>query len=261
MELREWAIFLLSASTLSDKLFYPDHLTDLNPGPELFWDHPTRPKGMEFKKFSRKEKLPAFHEHTSEAKRAACLHRFAGHELLAIEMMAFALLAFPKAPKAFRKGLAHTIKEEQWHVTLYRNRLLQMGTDLGDEPLNGRFWTLTKHFTTPLSYITVMHLTLEMANLDFAPHYGLSFERNGDLLSAELMKKIFLDEISHVSFGYSWLKKFKTSKETSDWQTYLDYLPALTTPKRAKGFIFQEEARKRAHIPQDWITNLKEGKF
>ena len=261
MELRQWAFSILGATTLKDKLFTPSTFSDKNPGTPHLFKEPMRPCGMGFTKFTKKEKLPAFHEHHEKDKRAACLHRFAGHELLAVEMMAYALLAFPNAPKSFRRGLAHTIVEEQHHVSLYQNRLLEMGTQLGDHPLNGHFWSLTPRLLSPIQYVSVMHLTLEMANLDFAPHYGMSFKRNGDLKSYELMQKIFEDEISHVSFGYSWLKRMKPTKQKTDFETYLSSIENITTAKRAKGFIFQEEARKKAYIPQDWITQLKDNQF
>src|SRR5579872_2582565 len=116
MELRDWAIRILSADTLKEKLLTPKELTDFSPGPALFWKEPTRPPGMGFFRHTRKDRLPSFHEHHEADKRAECLHRFAGHELLAVEIMAFALLAFPEAPKHFRKGLAHTLLEEQGHV-------------------------------------------------------------------------------------------------------------------------------------------------
>src|SRR5680860_1754912 len=116
MEFRKWAISILSADTMEGKLYCPESLTDYEPGSPLFWKEPVRPPGMNFVKRSKKEKLPPFHEHGEIDKRAECLHRFAGHELLAVEIMAFTLLAFPQAPTYFRKGLANTLKEEQEHV-------------------------------------------------------------------------------------------------------------------------------------------------
>lgn len=256
MELREWAIHILSADTLEDKLFDPGLLTDQNPGAPLLWKEPTRPPGMGFKKHNSREKLPAFHEHHTSDNRAICLHRFAGHELLAVEIMAYALLAFPDAPKHFRKGVASILREEQGHVKLYRTRMQEMGLEFGSMPFYRHFWGYTPFLTSPLQYLSVMNLTLEMANLDFAPHYGASFARNGDEKSALLMKQILEDEIAHVSFGCQWLRKLKP-EELSDWQAWKQYLPHPITPNRARGFIYSEENRKLAGISPEWIKELK----
>lgn len=256
MELREWALRILSADTLKEKLFNPEKLTDFDPGPALLFKEPVRPMGMHFQRHSRREKLPTFHEHRDPHKRAICLHRFAGHELLAVEIMAQALLAFPEAPKHFRKGVANTLREEQGHVQLYIRRMEALGLKFGDLPLYRHFWAYVPHLTCPVRYVSVMSLTFEMANLDFAPMYGNSFSRVGDLLSAALMQQILDDEINHVSFGMHWLKKLK-QPQTSEWETWEHNLPKPMTPKRAKGFVLHEETRRRAGIPEEWIQKLK----
>ena len=256
MEIRKWATRILSADTLEEKLLTPDLLTDHTPGPAYFWDIPTRPKGMEFKRHSKEEKLPAFQDHKDPEKRAACLHRFAGHELLAVEIMAYALIAFPEAPRHFRRGLANTLQEEQEHVRLYIKRLSELGVQFGDMPLYRHFWSYVPYLRSPIEYVSTMSLTFEMANLDFAPMYRQSFARNGDSLSAELMQRILDDEIAHVSFGYQWLKKMKNEGE-SDWDAWRASAPAPLTIKRARGFLVHEEPRKAAGIPDSWIAQLK----
>ena len=256
MEIREWAQTILGGLTLEEKLFCPEKLTDHDPGSAIFWKEPSRPAHLKFQKFSKHEKLPPFHEHHDPYKRAVCLHRFAGHELLAVELMAYALLAFPFLPKHFRKGLANTLIEEQEHVRVYQAELLRRGVAFGDHPLNGRFWMLTPYLKTPLEYLSAVHLTLEMANLDFAPHYGSSFERYGDEDASHLMKKIFQDELSHVGFGYHWLCKLKT-KELPSWEAYLHSLPPILPLKRAKGFIFNKESRKTVGVPDTWIDLIE----
>jgi len=212
---------------------------------------------MQFRRHTSREKLPAFHEHRHPDKRAICLHRFAGHELLAVEIMAHALLAFPNAPKHFRKGVASTLREEQEHVRLYSARMEALGLKFGDLPLYRHFWAQVPHLTCPIRYVSVMSLTFEMANLDFAPMYGNSFARAGDKLSAALMQRILEDEVSHVAFGINWLKKLK-KQEASTWETWVEHLPPLITPTRAKGFLLHEEPRRKAGIPEDWIGKLKE---
>ncbi len=255
MELREWAIRILSADTLEEKLLCPEILTDEFPGEPLIFNEPVRPPGMSFNKRTKEQKLPHFQNHGKEENRAVCLHRFAGHELLAVEIMAHALIAFPNAPKAFRKGVAHTLKEEQGHVKLYIQRMEQLGVRFGDLPLFKHFWNHVPYLTTPLRYLSVMSLTFEMANLDFAPLYGRSFAAFGDELSAALMAQILKDEINHVSFGFSWLNKFKGDNPA--WNSWVDNLSPKIAPKRAKGFVLIEENRRKAGIPDDWIEKLK----
>jgi len=252
VELREWAIRILSGDTLEEKLLDPKSLSDDQPGTPLLWNEPTRPAGMGFSKHSKKDKLPSFHEHADKDKRAICLHRFAGHELLAVEIMAYALLAFPKAPRHFRRGLANTLKEEQEHVRLYCKRLEAFGIAFGDLPLYRHFWAYTPFLTTPEEYVSVMSLTFEMANLDFAPLYGASFAKAGDAASAQLMERILKDEIAHVGFGWNWLQKFKKNDDPI-WNAYLSSLPENLSPKNAKGPYYNEEHRKKAGVSQDWL--------
>ncbi len=256
MELRKWATRILSADTLEEKLFEPDSLTDKEPGSPFFWDQPTRPVGMQFQRHSRKDKLPSLIHLDKVESRAACLHRFAGHELLAVEIMAYALLAFPEAPKHFRRGLANTLCEEQEHVRLYNRAMQRLGISFGDLPLYRHFWAYTPHLSTPEKYLTVMSLTLEMANLDFAPIYGKAFAEHGDFESSKLMQRILSDEIAHVSFGWNWLKKFK-SQEMSEWTAWLHNLPEILPPSRAKGSVFHEQHRRQAGVSEDWITAFK----
>lgn len=255
MELREWAIRILGGDTLEEKLLDPGPLTDEHPGTTLLFDEPTRPAGMGFRKHTRKDKLPKLTEHNEPDKRAVCLHRFAGHELLAVEIMAYALLAYPNAHGHFRRGIANTLKEEQEHVRLYCKRLEGMGVRFGDLPLYKHFWHYTPYLKTPEQYLSVMSLTFEMANLDFAPQYGASFAKQGDTASADLMKRILRDEIAHVSFGWHWLKKLKKPDDPM-WNTYLASLPEKLTPQRAKGPIYNENYRLEAGVSQEWLNEF-----
>lgn len=254
MELRQWAIRILSADTLEEKLLCPDELTDVDPGAPLAFNEPVRPLGMSFNKRTKEQKLPPFQAHHSKENRAICLHRFAGHELLAVEIMAHALIAFPQAPASFRRGVAHTLKEEQGHVKMYQSRMKELEIEFGDLPLFRHFWKQVPYLTSPIRYISVMSLTFEMANLDFAPLYQKSFAHHGDELSAALMGQIVADEIRHVSFGYRWLQKFK--EHASDWEAWTSSLTPDITPKRARGFVLNEDNRRKANIPENWIQNL-----
>ncbi len=254
MELRAWAERILSADTLEEKLLDPKEFTDYEPGPPFFWQEPSRPIGMGFRPHMRKNRLPSFTEHCDSDKRAVCLHRFAGHELLAVEIMAYALLAFPEAPKGFRKGVAHTLREEQEHVRLYVQRLNAFGLQFGDLPLYRHFWSCTPYLKDPVQYVSVMSLTFEMANLDFAPTYGASFQKHGDIDSAKLMKRILKDEIGHVSFGWNWLKKLQLQEDL--WEAWKEAIAPNMRVEQARGSQFFAEHRRKAGIPKEWIERL-----
>lgn len=258
MELRDWAIAILSAETIEQKLFEPVELTDHLPGLPLIWQEPVRPPGMHFNRKTKEDKLPSFQDHGDPHHRAICLHRFAGHELLAVEIMAYTILAFPEASPSFRRGVAHTLREEQEHVRLYMKQMKRLGVEFGDLPLYKHFWKHTPAIRSPVHYISIMSLTFEMANLDFAPMYGKSFAHYNDVESSQLMATILKDEISHVRFGWQWLKKLKDENET-EWEAWEKILSTtLLTPKRAKGFFLHEEHRQKAGISNDWILKLKD---
>ncbi|NGX45413.1 MAG: hypothetical protein K940chlam2_00565 [Chlamydiae bacterium] len=240
---------------MEEKLLDPVKMTDHSPGAPLLWSEPIRPKGMHFQKFGRKDKLPSLDEFDSPDKRAICLHRFGGHELLAVEIMAYALLAFPKAPKHFRRGVANTLRDEQEHVRLYQKEMERLGVTFDDLPLFRHFWAFTPHLTSPMEYISVMSLTLEMANLDFAPLFGGAFAAHGDTNAETLMKRILQDEIAHVSFGMHWLNKLK-SPSLSSLESWQNALPDHISPRRARGKIFQKDARLAAGVPKEWVDHL-----
>lgn len=258
MEISEWALKILTSESLSDKLSAPGALTDLFPGNPILIEEPARSHELRLQKYNKKEKLPPLHELKHRDQKIICLHRFAGHELLAVEIMAYTLLAFPSAPASFRKGLAHTLQEEQGHVRLYMQRIEALGGNFGDLPLYRHFWIQTKFLYSPLHYVSTMPLTLEMANLDFAPIYGKAFLQGGDKASSDLMATILNDEIAHVRFGVQWLKKLKP-KEINEWEAWEETIKTmLLTPRRAKGPHFNAESRKKAGVSLSWIHKLQE---
>src|SRR5207248_771837 len=116
----------------------------------------------------------------SPRKRAICLHFFANHELQALELMAFALLAWPAAPAGFRRGVAETLRDEQRHTALYLARMEELGLRFGEIPVTDYFWAQSKWWRTPLHYVAALSLGFEGGNLDRAPMYEELFRAAGD---------------------------------------------------------------------------------
>ncbi len=188
--------------------------------------------------------------------RIRCLHAFANHELMALEMMAWALLAFPDAKSSFRKGLAKILLDEQGHFSLYSQRLCAMGVQFGDLPVNDHFWRIGGLISDPLDWVCTMHLTFEQSNLDYAPYYAKLFRQVDDLHSAELMDTIFHDEIGHVRFGTRWLKQYQP-EGSSSFEVFKQHCPEMNPAKRAIGPEFQEQARLDAGLDPEFIRSLR----
>lgn len=219
---------------------------------------PTTPGRAGVLRFSdHQSKFPKAAQLKETDKKAMALHSFANHELLAMEMMAAALLIYPHKTEEdvrFKKGIVTALKDEQKHLQLYIRRLNELGYQFGDFPLNDFFWRQMEKLKTPSEYLSVMALTFESANLDFAQFYRDLFKKYGDDRTAQIMDVVLEDEISHVAFGAHWMKNWR--KDQSLWEYYRSSLPWPVTPARSKGIDYDCDLHLRAIGDQHFVDNL-----
>lgn len=258
--LSEFAQTLLHGPHLEDKLFSAEDISfEENFRAQEKARVPGRSPKLNLMDDERKQdKFPRAQSLHDQNQRARALHFFANHELQAIEMMAQMLLLFPHdtAPmKKFKQALLFTIADEQKHLRLYVERMKTWGMEFGDLALSDFFWKQMHKIHSPESYLAVMALTFEAANLDFAYFYQNIFEQVGDKTTSRLMRVVLEDEIKHVHVGYHFLSTWHPEKEL--WSFYKDLLPKPMTPARARGVHFNEEARKQSGFPPDFIDRLK----
>lgn len=259
MELRELASRVLHADTLAGKLWLPpgglDAITDHAPGEAMAWSEPARPPELQIASRKERKRLPALGALHDPQMRVRCLHAFANHELMAIELMAWALLAFPDTGVAFRRGLAHILVDEQRHLRLYMERIEALGAQFGSLPVNDHFWRCAPSLTTPLKWVCAMNLVFEQANLDHAPVFARHFEDVEDLESAQLMRVIERDEIHHVGFGAHFLAQ-NTPVGRSAYDVWVENLTFHNTPDRARGHDFNAAARRESGLDADFIARI-----
>lgn len=253
MKLSDFTKNILLGDDLDSKLFYPE-IIEFDDFQEQRIDIPKRSGKIEFSAKQARFPKGNFHE---KKRTAMALNAFANHELLAVEIMAYALSIFPHNTQElvrFKKGILSALKDEQKHFRLYANRMKDLGYEFGDFPLNDFFWKHMKDMKTPQEYLSMMAMTFEAANLDFSFQYEKIFRDLGDSKTADVLKIVYEDEISHVGFGVNYLNKWKEDK--SLWEYYRFCLPFPLTPARARGKSFDENSRIRAKMDNDFITNL-----
>lgn len=246
---------VLERGDLASKLAPPpEALADPTAAPVIF-SGPAR--APELALSSGLDKLPRPSSLADPRARARCLARFAHHELQAVELFAWALLCWPELPPALRRGLLCVLADEQRHCHLYLARLDALGHDLADFPRPGYFW---RHAATlaragPRAFLCAMGLTLEQANLDFAPLYRDGFAEAGDPQSAEVCEQVHRDEIRHVRLAAHWLRKLSPGR--TDLEAYLESAPFPFAASRAKGRRFDASARHEAGLSPAFIEHVR----
>ncbi len=259
MELTEFAERVLMGTTLEEKLMLcPKSVTDERPGKAIILpDQPGRPKELIMAPRDERAAFPGLRHLEKDEERGKLLHFLANHELLATELMALVLLKFPNAPKEFRMGVFETLKEEQAHTLMYMRRMRDCGMHFGEMPVNDYFWRMVSPMEQPIDFVTRLSLTFEQANLDFSKHYAGLFREVGDTSTANVLEKIYLDEIEHVGHGLKWFKMWKNEK-LSDWDAYKGQLKFPLIPAKAKGVApFNALGRIEAGLDADFIRQLE----
>jgi uncharacterized ferritin-like protein (DUF455 family) len=252
----DYALSIVEGTTLAAKLVPPPAELDLEGG---VVSHvplaPGRPKELVIVP-GKQARVPPIAGMADPAQRARIIHALANHELQAIELFAWALLAYPDAPLAFRRGLVAILADEQRHLELYRCRLAAHGAAFGDFPVTGHFWNKLDHLVGPLEFVCAMGLTFENANLDFAGDYATAARAAGDTATAEVLDRVHTDEIAHVHFAWIWLAKLSDGDDDA-WTRYLAHVKPPLGPHRARGARLDREARRRAGLDEHFIDMLE----
>lgn len=256
MEIREFAQRILLSAEVAVKLQpIAEQLTDAAPGPATRVEVPVRPPELVFAPRRTAPQMPPNGRLHEPAQRGIAHHIMANHELQALEVMAWTLLAFPEAPAEFRSGLCNVMRDEQRHTRMHAERASHLGVPFGSLPVNCYIWKKALSFTSVMDYLAGLPLVFEGANLDHSFELAAVFRTAGDERSARIMQAIHEDEIQHVRFGLEWLRKLKPAKQT-DWEAFTSHLHWPLRAAKARGDDFQRAAREAAGMTDEFIQQL-----
>jgi uncharacterized ferritin-like protein (DUF455 family) len=258
VELRDFADQILTTADLDAKITaLAQPLTDNLPGKSFRPGQPARPANLQFAQRRTAPKMPKATALKDPAKRAVAHHIMANHELQALEVMAMVAVAFPDAPEEFRRGLGEIMQDEQRHTRMHVQRAQELGLAFGDLPVNGYIWAKAAEYTSVLEYICGLPLVFEGGNLDHTAEFEQYFIEAGDRRSAAILRAIQRDEIRHVQFGMTWLRRLKPPG-TDDFTAWIENLKWPIRPSRARGKQFLIEPRQAAGMSDDFINQLQE---
>jgi uncharacterized ferritin-like protein (DUF455 family) len=265
-DIRGFCLRLLASGDLATKLTPPrcsdgGPLDDAEPGPAVTIDSPVR--DPELALVAGAGPLPRPSELADPAARARCLARFAHHELMAAELFAWALLRWPELPRDLRTAWLGALADEQRHCRLYRERLIELGSDLHEHALSDYFWKHAPAIAAsehgPRAFLSAMGLTLEQANLDFTLVYRDAFRAVGDETTASVCQRVHDDEIGHVRLAALWLQRLGEPGQ-SEIERYATAVPFPLSAARAKGRRFEVDARRRAGLGEAFIEHVRDAR-
>ncbi len=186
--------------------------------------------------------------------RIEVIHKFWHHELQAAELMAWAILRFVDAPLEFKKGLLGILQDEIRHMRMYEGYLRKRGAAPGDFPVRDWLWGRVQECASPLSFVALLGMGFEGANLDHAERYAKRFRAVGDEEGAKIQEQVGREEIAHVRFATHWFRVLRGSLTFDDWRSVL---PADLGPLSVRGKSLEEEARRSAGMPAEFLAALR----
>jgi uncharacterized ferritin-like protein (DUF455 family) len=251
-DIEAWAEHYILSTELSVKLAPPPV-----PGPfraqarPVRLEHPGRP--AELRLARRGERTPKAEALKEPHYRARLLHAFWHHELQAAELMCWAVLAFSDAEPEFRKGLLGICLDEIRHMNLYRAHIETLGEQLGSFGVRDWFWKRVPSCPTKVSFVALMGMGLEAANLEHAPSFAALLRDAGDETAARIQEQIGREELAHVRFGTRWFTRWTGGCRFDDW---VSHLPPPLSPWVLKADPLATEARLRAGMPESFLAAL-----
>lgn len=188
-----------------------------------------------------------------EEARCRLMHKFWHHELQAAELMAWAILRFVEVPQTFREGLLGILLDEVRHMGLYQGYLEKRGRAVGDYPVRDFLWQRVQDCSTPLSFVALLGMGMEAANLEHAARFEARLLAAGDEEGAHIQRQIGLEEIAHVRFATHWFCKWTGGLE---FARYRAELPPDLPPLAVRGKHLAMESRRRAGMSDEFLQQL-----
>jgi uncharacterized ferritin-like protein (DUF455 family) len=204
---------------------------------------------------SRRNKTPSADALRDPSTRARLLHAFWHHELQAAELMCWAILAFPDAPTALRRGLLGVALDEVRHMAMYAEHIEHLGHRIGDFPVNDWFWERVPQSPSVAHFVAAMGMGFEAGNLDHTRRFEERFREAGDPVGAKLQAVVADEEVPHVALGTHWFRAL--ASERLDFDAWREHLPAPLTPIVMRGAPLARGARERAGFTAEFLDRLE----
>ncbi|WP_428630704.1 ferritin-like domain-containing protein [Sphingopyxis sp.] len=188
----------------------------------------------------------------SERGRIALLHALAHIEFVAIDLAVDLIGRFgDEFPRQFVDDWIGVAADEAMHFALLDRRLRGLGSHYGALPAHAGLWEAAQETSDDaLARLAIVPMVLEARGLDVTPPTIIRFRDAGDESSAQILSRIYKDEIHHVSVGTIWFRWLCDQRGFNAAETWRDLVKA-----RFRGALkppFNDSARHDAGLTQEY---------
>lgn len=190
----------------------------------------------------------------SDRGRIAMLHALAHIEFVAIDLAVDLIGRFGgEFPRGFVDDWIAVAADEAMHFALIDRRLRQLGSHYGALPAHAGLWEAAEQTSDDaLARLAIVPMVLEARGLDVTPAMIERFRSIGDMVSARILERIYVDEIRHVTAGtmwFEWACDRRGFAPASTWQSLVKsrFRGALKPP-------FNDSARHDAGLTQEYYA-------
>ena len=185
--------------------------------------------------------------------RVILLHAIAHIELNAVDLAWDLVARFtePALPRSFIDSWISVASDEARHFSMLSARLQELGAAYGDFPAHDGLWEaamVTAHDL--VARLAVVPLVLEVRGLDVTPMMIERLRRAGDDPSADILARIYEEEIGHVGIGRRWFDfacSARGLEPAKTWRRLVgEYHPGALKPP------FNVVGRTKAGFPQHY---------
>ncbi len=234
-------------------------------------DMPMRPARPERPQLLSPDKMPRRRKAGSDKSKIALLHAIAHIELNAIDLAWDIIARFSHysdenaadgfaLPRAFYDDWVKVADDEAKHFLMIQDRLSDFSAAYGDLPAHDGLWESSIATAHDLpARLAIVPMVLEARGLDVTPNMIEMMRAQGDDKTADMLRVIHDDEITHVRAGTLWFESwcdYHGHNIEEYWQglvkTYFDgrIKPPFNHPSRAE-----------AGMIRDWYEPLADIEF
>jgi len=189
--------------------------------------------------------------------RVALIHSLAHIEFNAINLALDAVYRFRGLPLDYLEDWLRVASDECEHFLLLHERLQSLYSAYGDLPAHDGLWDMARRTDHDvLVRMALVPRILEARGLDVAPPMIEKLRQLNDHRSADILQRIYNDEITHVEVGNRWFRHVCDERGLDGTVVFRDLLKGKNSAYLRSPY--NREARLQAGFNQEELDLIKQ---